>query len=103
MYPWSSKYQDEGIVSSCYWSMCVEVGDDMCFGVEDDVMWLCMGSTMVNCNDERVAQWGRRIHWTAVHTEAELNINLPTLFDLEGIDTKRYCESYIPRQHHTIN
>jgi hypothetical protein len=31
---------------------------------------------MVHWDDERVAKWGRRIHWTAVHTEAELNINV---------------------------
>jgi hypothetical protein len=35
------------------------------------------------------------IHLTAAHTEAELNSNVQTLLDIEGIDTKHYCfESY---------
>jgi hypothetical protein len=51
------------------------------------VAGLCM-VTMVHWDDKRVAQWGRRIHWTAVRTEAELNINVEKNYsNIEGINT----------------
>jgi hypothetical protein len=58
--PFNFSYRQQLLLVIVFWgskTICV-------LGVEDDVMWLyrwsmwlCMGSTMVHCNDKRVAQW----------------------------------------------